>query len=126
MGSHSVRHSSTDPGYQVFTIVGGTTLPDRAAVVRDHCREGSRVELRRPPQSGSAAERIDVWLQCKPRLGLIPVWKQIGHVPVEAASRLVRAEDATADIVAYGTVRAVYAPVGREEAVVSVALRPQP
>jgi hypothetical protein len=108
----------------IFTILGGTTIPDRAAIVREHCREGSRVELRRQSDRGANSSHIDVWLECRPRLGLVKVWKKIGHVPWETASQLLPADDANVAVVAHGTVMAVYAPVGRDEAVVTVELRP--
>ena len=58
----------------IFTILGGTTIPDRAALVRAECREGSRVELRRRDANGS---HIDVWLECRPRLRLMKDLEQL-------------------------------------------------
>ena len=65
----------------IFTILGGTTTPDRAALVRTECREGSRVELRRQPGADPAAARIDVWLECTALLGLVKAWKQLRKEP---------------------------------------------
>lgn len=110
----------------IFTILGGTTIPDRAAIVRADCREGSRVELRRPKGAVADSARINVWLECNSLLGLMKVWKLIGHVPVETAGALVPAGDASPAVVAYGTVKSVYAPAGRDEAVVTVEISPQP
>lgn len=78
----------TQLDWPVFTIVGGTTIPDRAAIVRDECREGSHVELRR--QTGAAVndKRINVLLECRPLLGLLKTWKEIGFVPDETAEAL--------------------------------------
>ena len=67
----------------IFTIVGGTTIPDRAAIVRAECREGSRVELRTAKDREAKGLQIEVWLEC-------------------------------------GTVKSIYAPAGRGEAVVTV------
>ena len=109
----------------IFTILGGTTIPDRAAVVLAECREGSRVELRRQEGVNPIGARIDVWLECKALLGLVKAWKKIGHVPEETAAALPPTGDVSSSIVAYGTVKAMYAPMGRDEAVVTVEIGPQ-
>ncbi|MGZ9014778.1 MAG: hypothetical protein ACXW2L_21230 [Burkholderiales bacterium] len=106
----------------IFTILGGTTIPDRAALVRAECREGSRVELRRRDPNGS---HFDVWLECRPRLPLIRAWKMIGHVPEETAKSLLPLVEKSSTVIAQGTVKTVYAPAGRDEAVVTVEIRPQ-
>jgi len=106
----------------IFTILGGTTIPDRAAIVRAECREGSRVELRRRDATGS---RIDVWLECRSRLRLTKVWKLIGHVPEATAASLLPLVDKASTVIAQGTVKSVYAPAGRDEAVVTVEITPQ-
>jgi hypothetical protein len=105
----------------IFTILGGTTIPDRAAIVRAECREGARVELRRRDANGT---HIDVWLECGPRLRLLKSWKLIGHVPEEMASSLLPHANKSATVIAEGTVKTVYAPAGRDEAVVTVEIRP--
>lgn len=107
----------------ILTILGGTTVPDRAAIVRAECREGARVELRRGTAHGP---QIDVWLECRPRLRLMKAWKKIGHVPEETAAALLPLAGQGSSVVAQGAVRAVYAPAGRDEAVVSVEIRPPP
>lgn len=109
----------------IFTILGGTTIPDRAAIVRADCKEGSRVELRRPKGAVAESSSIHVWLECSSLMGLVKVWKLIGHVPVETAAALLPAGDANPGVVAYGTVKSVYAPAGRDEAVVTVEVCPQ-
>jgi len=109
----------------VFTILGGTTIPDRAAIVRAECREGSHVELRRQDEPNADSKRIDVWLECRSLLGLVKTWKKIGYVPDETAAALLPVSDESATVVACGTVKAVYAPTGRDEAVVTVEIRPQ-
>ena len=116
---------STRLDQSIFTILGGTTIPDRAAVVRAECREGSRVELRRQDGVDQTGARIDVWLECKALLGLVKAWKKIGHVPEETAAALPPDGDISSSIVAYGTVKAMYAPMGRDEAVVTVEIGPQ-
>ena len=113
-------------GKKIFTIVGGTTIPDRAAIVREDCREGSRVELRRPKEGIEDSNCIHVWLECSSLLGLVKVWKQIGHVPVETAAALLPAGDASSTVVACGTVKSVYAPAGRDEAAVTVEISAAP
>ena len=116
---------STRLDKSIFTLLGGTTIPDRAAVVRAECREGSRVELRRQEAVDPTGARIDVWLECKALLGLVKAWKKIGHVPEETAAALPPNGDISSSIVAYGTVKAMYAPMGRDEAVVTVEIGPQ-
>ena len=116
---------STRLDKSIFTILGGTTIPDRAALVRAECREGSRVELRRQDGVDLTGARIDVWLECKALLGLVKAWKKIGHVPEETAALLPPDGDLSSSIVAYGTVKAMYAPMGRDEAVVTVEIGPQ-
>ena len=108
----------------VFTILGGTTIPDRAAIVRADCREGSHVELRRQEEANAHSKRIDVWLECRSLLGLAKTWKKISYVPDETAAALLPVGDESAAVVASGTVKAVYAPAGRDEAVVTVEIRP--
>jgi len=56
-------------------------------------------------------------------MGLLPAWKKIGEVPPETAAALLPVTDESSAMVAHGTVKTVYAPVGREEAVVSVEIR---
>ena len=112
-------------GDSIFTILGGTTIPDRAAIVRAECREGSRVELRTSENVGAKGSRIDVWLECRSLLGLVKAWKKIGHVPDEAAASLQPLGEERSPVVAYGTVKSIYAPAGRDEAVVTVEIRPQ-
>jgi hypothetical protein len=109
----------------IFTIVGGTTIPDRAAIVRAECREGSHVELRRQDDVDANRSRIDVWLECRSLLGLVKAWKKIGHVPDETAAALLVAADERSTVIAHGTVKGVYAPAGRDEAVVTVEIRPR-
>lgn len=131
-----MTNSSTSPPptlplapVSVFTIVAGTTIPDRARIVRAHCRQGFVVELRRlgldEPNGPEAQTPISVWLPCPSWWGLVRVRKKIGYVPVETARRLDPARDESATRVARGTVRTVYAPVGRDEAVVTVEVMPQ-
>lgn len=103
----------------IFTILGGTTIPDRAAIVRAECREGSRVELRRRDADGS---HIDVWLECRSRLRVTRAWKLIGHVPEVTAASLLPLVDKVSTVIAQGTVKSVYAPAGRDEAVVTVEI----
>ena len=122
MPTPSLQERSREPrGCPIFTIIGGTTIPDRAAVVRAYCREGSEVELRREPDDGSC---IGVWLPCPMLKGLLKSWKKIGEVPAETGDALLAPADESSTVVARGTVRTVYAPVGRDEAVVTVELRP--
>ncbi len=110
----------------VFTIIGGTTDPDRAAIVKEHCREGSIVELRREVNDAVGEAGIGVWLQCRSLLGLMFISKRIGHVPVETAEALEPLTDKSSTVVARGIVRSIYAPKGRDEAVVSVEIVPAP
>ena len=126
MNEHSpFTPPSTRLDKSIFTILGGTTIPDRAAVVRAECREGSRVELRRQEGIDPTRARIDVWLECKALLGLVKAWKKIGHVPEETAAALPPDGDISSSIVAHGTVKAMYAPMGRDEAGVTVEIGPQ-
>jgi len=104
----------------LFTLVRGTTSPASAAVVRDHCRENSRVELRREKSDPLA---ISVWLLCPSLRGLVQTRKRIGDVPEDIAAALLPADDRGAIVVGRGTVKAVYAPA-RDEAVVTVEIEP--
>ena len=110
----------------IFTILSGTTIPDRAAVIRTECREGSRVELRRHGSVYSVEAGIDVWLECKGILGIGKTWKMIGYVPDEVAVALPPDGDVSASVVGYGTVKSIYAPIDQDEAVVAVEIGPQP
>jgi hypothetical protein len=109
----------------IFTILSGTTIPDRAAIVRAECREGSRVELRTSADVDTRAPRVDVWLECKTLLGLVKAWKKIGHVPDETAAALPPAGEGQSTVVGHGTVKSIYAPAGRDEAVVTVQISPR-
>ena len=113
---------SADPS--IFTILGGTTIPDRAAIVRAECRVGSRVELRRRDPNGGGP--LDVWLECRRRFGVLKTWKMIGQVPEDTAAPLLPLADKGSTVIALGTVNTVYAPVGRDEAVVTVRVTPKP
>ena len=121
----AARPASTRLDKSIFTILGGTTIPDRAAVVRAECREGARVEMRRQARVDPPGTRIDVWLECRAVLGLVRAWKKIGYVPEETAAELPPDGDVSTAVVGYGTVKSVYAPVGRDEAVVTVEIGPQ-
>lgn len=114
------------PEDAIFTILGGTTIPDHAAIVRAECREGSKVELRRQAHVGGNGSRIEVWLACRSLLGLVKAWKRIGYVPDETVETILPIHAEGSTVVAYGTVRSVYAPEGRDEAVVTVKISPQP
>ncbi len=120
----TLERSPTRAAKTIFTILGGTTIPERAATVRAHCREGSHVELRRQTDAKGDGSRIDVWLECRSLVGFIKAWKKIGHVPLDTAAALLPADDANSTVVAYGTVKSVYAPEGRGEAAVSVEISP--
>lgn len=123
--SSASQRASTRLDKTIFTILGGTTIPDRAAIVRAECREGSRVEMRRQESVDPAGSRIDVWLECRAIMGLVKAWKKIGHVPEETAAELPPNGDVSTTVVAYGTVKTVYAPLGRDEAAVTVEIGPQ-
>ena len=114
------------PDNAIFTLLGGTTIPDHAAIVRAECHEGSHLELRRPAEGAVKGGRIDVWLECRSLLGLVKAWKKIGHVPDETAAAIVPISEQGSTVVAYGKVITVYAPADRDEAVVTVEIRPQP
>ena len=114
------------PDKTIFTLLGGTTIPDHAAIVRAECHEGSHVELRRQAEGVVKGGRIDVWLECRSLLGLVRAWKKIGHVPDETADEIVPISEQGSTVVAYGKVITVYAPADRDEAVVTVEIRPQP
>jgi len=110
-------------GASIFTIVGGTTIPERARIVQAHCHEGSVVELRREVPDPTSGLAIGVWLDCASPLRLISLWRKIGHVPAETADALQPFMDQSSKVVARGIVRAVYAPTGRDEAAVSVQIQ---
>jgi hypothetical protein len=124
-GLSTTGHAPKQVDKSVFTILGGTTIPDRATIVRAECREGSHVELRRRGEADADSARIDAWLQCRSPLGLFKTWKKIGYVPDETAAALLPVSDKNASVVARGTVKAVYAPTGRDGAVVTVEIRPR-
>jgi hypothetical protein len=120
----AIEPGSTQGAGSIFTILGGTTIPDRAAIVRTECREGSRVELRMLKDVDADSSRVGVWLECSSLLGLVKAWKQIGYVPDETAASLRRVAKAGSSVVAHGTVKSIYAPAGRDEAVVAVEITP--
>ena len=115
----------TKPDQPIFTILGGTTLPDRAAIIRADCHENSRVELRRCDNTDAGGTRVDVWLECKSLLGLMKAWKNIGYVPNEVAKDLLAGTHKTSTVVGYGVIKTIYAPESRDEAVVTVEISPQ-
>lgn len=116
-----MRHAGS-----IFTIIGGTTIPDRADIVRSHCQEGSIVELRRQEAVTNGESAIGVWLQCRSLFGLLPVWKKIGHVPAETADALEPLMDESTALVARAIVRGFYVPDDRSEAVVTVEINGVP
>ena len=117
----ATRHAGS-----IFTIIGGTTIPDRAEIVRSHCQEGSIVELRRQGATAEGESNIGVWLQCRSLFGLLPVWKKIGHVPAETADALEPLMDESTALVARAIVRAFYVPDNKSEAVVTVEINGVP
>ena len=58
--------------------------------------------------------------------GLVKAGKKIGFVPDETAAAIVPISEEGSAVVAYGTARTVYAPADRDEAVVTVEIRPVP
>ena len=123
--SNSTLTESAQASQSIFTILGGTTISDRAAIVRAECREGSRVELRTPADSGASAPRIEVWLECTSLLGMVKAWKRIGHVPDDVALALLDSPGPHPAVVGHGTVKTIYAPAGRDEAAVTVEIGPR-
>ena len=115
--------SDSQRSASIFTIVGGTTIPERARIVKAHCREGSVVELRRERPDENNGLSVGVWLECVSARGLISTWKKMGHVPSETADTLKPFMDESSAVVARGTVCKVYAPTDREEAAVVVQIR---
>ena len=113
----ATRHAGS-----IFTILGGTTIPDRAEIVCAYCKEGSIVELRRQEAAADGESGVGVWLQCPSLFGLLPVWKKIGHVPCETADALEPLMDESTALVARAIVRAVYVQIDRSEAVVTVEI----
>ena len=109
-------------GASIFTIVGGTTIPERARIVKAHCHEGSVVELRRELPDPTSGLAIGVWLDCPSPLRLISLWRRIGYVPAETAEALKPFMDESSKVVARGIVRSVYVPTGRDEAAVTVQI----
>jgi hypothetical protein len=109
----------------IFTIVAGTTVPDRAALIRAECREDAAVELRRRRTADADGSFMEVWVECTPVMGVFKAWKKIGHVPGDVAASFQPFADASQMVVAYGNVRSVYAPASEDEAVVTVLLRPR-
>ena len=123
MTQYSVTDQASDQREKViFTILGGTTIADRAAIVAAHCREGALVELRRNDASDAVESGIDVWLQCGPPILLINRWKKIGYLPHEAVALLPATGD-RANVVARGTVKSVYLPPSGDAAVVAVEIK---
>ena len=120
MGNNGRSATSAPVTTRLFTLVRGTTSPASAAIVRTHCREGSRVELRREKSHPST---IGVWLLCPSLMSLLNVRKRIGDVPDDVAAVLLPADDDDAIVVARGTVRTVYAPAP-DEAVVTIEIEP--
>lgn len=108
----------------LFTILAGTTVPKRAAIVRDHCKVGSRVKIRRSKGAEDEHSRMHVWLECRAPVRFMKTWKKIGYVPHEAAAEIQPTDHASAGVVAYGVVKAFYAPHDRDEAVVTVEIGP--
>ena len=113
----ATRHAGS-----IFTIISGTTIPDRAEIVRAHCKEGSIVELRRQEGAADGESNMGVWLQCRSLFGLLPVWKKIGHVPAETADALEPLMDESAALVACAIVRGVYVQTDGSEAAVAVEI----
>lgn len=118
----SVSVTPTMTPMSLFTVASGTTIPDRAEIVRTHCRPGAIVELRRDVHESPAPPAIGVWLPCKTLMGLVSVRKKIGYVPAQTAELLQPRLDERTRTVAHGKVRTVYAPVGRDDAVVTVEI----
>ena len=95
------------------TIVAGTGFnnpdgSDRAALIRRHCNERSRFELRREPNNPHDANAVGVYMAIPGFLGLGRRMVQIGHLKAPFAARIAPKMDAGTKVAA--TLASYYAP----------------
>jgi hypothetical protein len=104
----------------IRTIVTDTEA--RARVIRDFCRNGSAVQLRREHVGHHDANAIAVWIECRRFLGLYKAQRQIGYIGGDLLNRLAMALDKGAIQIRRAYVHSLYAPHGRNEARISLAI----
>ncbi len=102
-------------------IVAGTGFEGRAEVIRSHCREGSRVILKRDPANLYDANAVAVYLAI-PRLGglLGTDMCQIGFIKANTAKSLAKRIDAGTEV--HAVVKNYWAPPDREHPRVTLEL----
>lgn len=102
-------------------IVAGTGFEGRAAVIRDHVREGQAVQLRREPTNTFDPNAIAVFIEVPRLFGLLgSSFRQIGYIKAPAADNLASRMDQGLKISA--RVSSFYVPPGRDHPRVSLVL----
>ena len=102
-------------------IVAGTGFEGRASIIRNHCRNGQRVELRRQPSNRHDPNAIAVYIEAPRFFGLFGKGlRQIGYIKAPAAGGLAKRMDD--GLVIQARVSSFYAPPGREHPRVSLDL----
>jgi hypothetical protein len=104
----------------IRTLVADTAA--RTHTIRDFCRNGSAVQLRREHVGPHDANAIGVWLECRRFFGLYRAYRQIGYLRGDLLNRFAMAMDKGVIQVRRAYVRSLYAPRDRAEARVSLAI----
>ena len=101
-------------------IVAGTGFEGRADIIRNYCRDGLHVELRREPDNRHDPDAIAVYIETPGILGFGRRMRQIGYIKAPAADKLAKRIDGGLQIAAF--VSSFYAPPGRDHPRVSLTL----
>jgi hypothetical protein len=102
-------------------VVAGTGFEGRAEVIRAHCREGSRVVLKRDPANPHDSNAVGVFLEVPRLFGLFgKALRQIGFIKAHAAKSLAKRLDE--GTVVYASVKSYWAPSDREHPRVTLHL----
>jgi HIRAN domain len=102
-------------------IVAGTGFEGRASIIRNHCSNGQRVELRREPSNRHDPNAIAVYIEAPRLFGLLGKGlRQIGYIKAPAAGGLSKRMDEGLKVEA--TVASFYAPPDRDHPRVSLNL----
>jgi hypothetical protein len=91
-------------------VVAGTGFEGRASIIRNHCREGAPVRLKREPSNPHDSDAIAVWMECSSFFGLFKSWRQIGYIKASRASGLAQKLDAGKLTIQRTVVRSFHAP----------------
>jgi len=103
--------------------VAGTGFEDRALKIKNWCKEGQKVFLKREPNNKFDKNAIKVLIETKPLFGIFGIKiKHIGYIKAERASKLAPKMDNGLEFSA--TISKIYAPKWMDFPTVTIEFYP--